>query len=69
MAEQILHRLRELRLYHYRAMLTLRAYANDDGLEPGHRKHYNKRANMHLGFVQTLNDYFPLGDNAEQDDV
>jgi len=59
--------LRALRLYHYLAMVQLRAYANDDGLEPGHRKHYNKRANVHLGFVATLNDYFEIGDTAEGD--
>ena len=59
--------LRALRLYHYLAMVQLRAYANDDALEPNHRKHYNKRANVHLGFVQTLNDYFEIGDTAEGD--
>jgi hypothetical protein len=29
----------------------------------------DKTANMHLGFVQTLNDFFPVDDTAEKDNV
>lgn len=59
--------LRALRLYHYQAMLRLRTYAADADMRDSDSKHYNKRANFHLGFVQTLNEFFPIGDTAERD--
>ena len=47
--------LRELSLYHWRTALYYRA------------QDLNESANFHIGFVQLLNDFFPVGDTAEQD--
>jgi hypothetical protein len=59
--------LRALRLHHYQAMLRLRSYADDADMRKSDSQHYNKRANVHLGFVQTLNEFFPIDDTAERD--
>lgn len=47
--------LRRLRLYHWQAGLRARSHG------------YDKSANMHLRFVQTLNDFFEQDDTAERD--
>jgi len=47
--------LRELRAYHYAEVLRNRKAGRDF------------EANEHLGYVQTLNDFFPVGDTAGND--
>jgi len=62
-----IQRFRELRLHHYRAVLQLRAYGDNEDIKPRDREHYHKRADVHMTFVQTLNILFPIGDNVEGD--
>lgn len=59
-------RLRALRLWHYRAMLVARANARSTGFEVEVRR-YDELANVHLGFVQSLNDWFAIDDTAFRD--
>ena len=59
--------LRAIRLYHYEAMVRLNRYADDADMRKSDSDHYRKRARYHLGHVQFLNDFFEIGDNAEQD--
>ena len=47
--------LRELRLYHWQTALYFRSLD------------LNESADFHIGFVQILNDFFPVGDTAEHD--
>jgi hypothetical protein len=64
-----LQRLREIRLYHWRWMMT-NAKARDAFERKGDRyaaKEFAHKASEHLGFVQSLNDFFPIGDTAERD--
>lgn len=64
------HRLRELRLYHYRLMVAYRAKARHNEAGQGGllvTEDFDRKANMHLGFVQVLDTYFTLGDTAEKD--
>ena len=79
----MLNRLRAIRLYHWREMLKARKRADRSAelrdqsisrMMPKYEKYWmtewekhNKLANTHLGFVQSLNDLFPLGDTAEKD--
>lgn len=60
-------RLRAMRLFHWRSVLAHRMYARGKGLTPRFIKDENAVADMHLGFVQTLNDFFAVGDTAERD--
>ena len=66
-APALLEGLRDLRLYHWQAVLRLRVYAADVDMRKSDSEHYNKRANFHLSQVQLLNDFFPIGDTAERD--
>lgn len=71
-----LTRLRELRLWHWSSLL---AYRNEAAtcvmLGENSRVDYwnaksqiaNRKANEHMKFVQTLNDFFPSEDTAEKD--
>lgn len=64
--------LRELRLWHWRQMGRARRRALDKlNTDPKSAlgKALNKEANWHLGAVQRLNEFFPIGDTAEADDV
>lgn len=71
--------LRKLRLYHYKCMVNVtdhrnrlearpvpdnerQAWARENTLKNLRKAHTN-----HLGFVQFLNDFFEIGDTAEQD--
>lgn len=60
--EELSDRLRELRLWHWKEAQRWRRDADDyvEGLA-------DKQAGKHLKFVQTLNDFFPIGDTAEND--
>lgn len=76
--------LREVRLWHWRKVLSYREVAqrHDTYADQWEREHPGKvcrfnrtkarnahrEANRHLGAVQALNDCFPMGDTAEQDD-
>lgn len=59
-------RLRALRLWHYRQLLAARRMAQRVPSVEAVR--YNAEASTHLGFVQSLNDFFANGDTAEHDD-
>lgn len=61
---EVVDGLRDLRLYHWQAVLRLRTYAD---MRKSDSEHYHKRANFHLGQVQLLNEFFPIGDTAERD--
>jgi hypothetical protein len=67
-------RLRELRLSHWRAAMKFRA-AQRNLEEFKSRslkdciKRYDTYANEHLTAVQTLNEFFDIGDTAERDDA
>jgi hypothetical protein len=69
MQPYIVEGLRALRLHHWQAVLRLREYAADADMRKSDSEHYNKRANFHLTQVQLLNDFFPIGDTAEHDNV
>jgi hypothetical protein len=59
-------RLRELRLWHWKQVLIWRdlaKYASSRHFADS----YNKAADEHIKFVQTLNDFFDVGDTAEKD--
>lgn len=58
--------LRGLRLYHWLEVVEYRRLAADYPRTDLIRC-YNAKADMHLKFVQTLNEFFPVGDTAEQD--
>lgn len=76
-----LPRLRALRLMHWRAAMLSRKQgeaaafmAQNKGANAKYRAQMqatadqrNIEANAHISFVQTLNEFFPLGDTAEQD--
>lgn len=61
--------LRELRKYHWEECLYMRKRArimrerNNESVA----KALDAVASKHMGFVQFLNDYFPIGDTAEGD--
>lgn len=61
-----LHRLRVLRLWHWRALLAARMHARSCASASLMRQ-YNDAADTHLKFVQSLNDFFENGDTAERD--
>lgn len=71
----VLERLRAIRLYHWREMLSLRQRSNlangylGTDAELATAFAFNKAANLHLGFVQALNDLFPIDETAEYDDA
>lgn len=71
---EILERLRAIRLFHYREMKNLRHRSLVNSAYKGLQAElaisyaYNKASNIHLGFVQDLNDLFPIDDTAEKDD-
>lgn len=61
--------LRELRLHHWRVVVQARSNINcpPDAPCPSCAMLTQIHATS-MGFVQTLNDFFPLGDTAEADD-
>lgn len=68
-------KLRELRLYHWRMNREARRserMCRTIMSEPGASESadlYDKKAMMHIGFIQTLNAFFPVGDTAEADSI
>ena len=54
--KEVKARLRVLRLWHWESVKSFRAKSN------------HKQANLHLGFVQSLNSFFEAGDTAENDE-
>lgn len=77
-----IERLRQLRLWHWREARSYRgeqqAYeaAQRIARSQSYKDRYDKLiddakscADMHTGFVQTLNDFFEIGDSAEKDDA
>lgn len=76
-----IERLRQLRLWHWREARRMRARQQAFETErAGYNSERNRQlvdvdidrckslADMHIGFVQTLNDFFEIGDTAEKDD-
>jgi hypothetical protein len=58
--------MRALRLWHYKQMTTNRELAKNAVATMTGQK-YSLAADTHLKFVQHLNDFFPAGDDAEND--
>lgn len=58
--------LRELRLHHWKTALAYREYSTTTASGTLSAR-YVQLADQHLKFVQVLNDFFPIGDTAEQD--
>lgn len=62
-------RLRNLRLWHW----SMVSYHRSTAVDMRRREdrmggvYHDAQANFHLKAVQTLNDFFPVGDTAEQD--
>jgi hypothetical protein len=67
-AQQVesLGRLRALRVWHWRSLLRFRNLARQ-AVNSDDVRRYNAEADTHLGFVQSLNDFFEVGDTAERD--
>lgn len=79
---ETIRRLRALRLWHWREALARRAMAQNaeqraeavaDERYAGQMRNVaalrNSEADAHIYAVQTLNDFFPAGETAEQDDA
>lgn len=79
---ETIRRLRSLRLWHWREALSRRAQAQAaeqraeavaDARYAAQMRHVaalrNSEADSHIHAVQTLNDFFPAGETAEQDDA
>lgn len=62
--------LRALRLWHYREALYRRDIARqqESNGQTELMGIFDKIADQHIKFVQTLNDFFPTTDNSAQDD-
>lgn len=66
---QLMHALRALRLWHWRHALAA-TYKKQDGRASPHTVTLAKQSHaFHMHAVIALNDLFPIGDTAEQDDV
>jgi hypothetical protein len=65
-APEQLAQVRELRLWHWMRVVQNRHLAQRAASGTMIRE-YNLQADQHLKFVQVLNDFFPIGDTAEQD--
>lgn len=72
-----IERLRKLRLWHWHMAMRHRKAENElIEIKAKHGgsslksciKTYSEAANLHLTAVQTLNEFFEIGDTAEQDD-
>lgn len=71
-------RVRELRLWHWRLALQHRAAERElealaeqrkSGSLKSSIKTYRDAANVHFSAVQTLNEFFGIGDTAEKDEA
>lgn len=64
-----MERLRPIRLHHWREYLheCRREKAYTSFKAPKHAEAAHARATFHMHAVQTLNDFFPIGDTAERD--
>jgi len=58
--------VRHLRLYHWREAMKLRAYEQSKE-DPRIKMRAERKIGFHLKQVVLLNDFFPMGDTAEQD--
>lgn len=63
-----LSELRELRLWHFEQAMQARTEAKQsEHIAPAYYQLRSEAANRHIKFVQALNDFFSVGDNAEHD--
>lgn len=71
--EIVRNSLRPIRLYHWVKVLKHRQIARDasGSSNLGNRiaDSHDKIANEHLGFVQSMNEFFEIGDTAEADQI
>jgi hypothetical protein len=70
--EAVLSMLRHMRLWHWKALIEHRAlervYQDKLGIGSAEKGDMHRtQGNLHLGYVQVLNNFFPMGDNAEGD--
>lgn len=66
---EALNKLRPVRLYHWRAVVRAEGHAAACRKDRKHRaaKQYEERAANHMKHVQALNEFFPVGDTADND--
>lgn len=69
----LIDRLRALRLWHWQQAMKYRAYPRELEIKNIQSlrlviKRYDSLAGHHLTAVQTLNEFFEIGDTAERDD-
>lgn len=60
-------RLRELRLWHYKQSVGAQISADNFHDLLKYAEYAERYVALHIGFVQTLNDFFPADDTAELD--
>lgn len=61
--------LRNLRLWHWYQVRFATKRMNDNRGTRFTKRDAQQAWNFHMGAVQMLNDFFPLGDTAEEDEV
>lgn len=59
--------MRALRLWHWQQVRRATQQMEDGRCSPHTRKDANKAWTFHMGAVQTLNEFFPVTDTAEND--
>lgn len=62
-----LARLRVLRLWHWQHVVRYQKHLNNPRTNRLKRREYHSLHTLHLGAVQALNEFFPIGDTAERD--
>lgn len=72
--DEVRKQLRPVRLYHWMQVLAARKRADDNrrmqsNLGEWLAATHDKIANEHLGFVQSMNEFFDIGDTAEADQI
>lgn len=72
--DEVRKHLRPVRLYHWMQVLEARKCANEcremqTNLGEWMAATHDKIANEHIGFVQSMNEFFEIGDTAEADQI
>lgn len=72
--DEVRKHMRPVRLYHWMHVIAARDRANEarameSNLGEWIAATHDKIANEHLGFVQSMNEFFEIGDTAESDQI
>ncbi len=72
--DEVRKHLRPIRLFHWMHVLAARKKASEcrdmqSNLGEWLAATHDKIANEHLGFVQSMNEFFDIGDTAEADQI